>query len=84
MLVYFVYDASSCTIFSKKQSIPGFFKQELGRCIVNLDPQYLSCELRWVSSKLKKLGYKNKCTSTKVCEAVRHSLVTKDTFCIEL
>lgn len=84
MLVYFVYTASSCTIFSKKQSIPSFFKQELGRCIVNLDPQHLSCELRWVSSKLKKLGYKNKHTLAKVCEAIRHSLVTKEPISLEL
>ena len=84
MLVYFVYDASSCTIFSKKQNISGFFKQELGRCIVDLDPQHLSCELRWVSSKLKKLGYKDKHTLTRVCKAVRHSLVTKEPISLEL
>lgn len=85
MLVFFIYDTSSCTIFNREdKNVPNFEKQELGKCIINLDPLHLSRELRLVDRKLKRLGYKEHITRQRVCEQVAHGLRAKEHFCVEL
>jgi hypothetical protein len=85
MLVLFIYNASSCEIFNREdRSIPGYEKQELGRCIIDLDPTHLSRELRWVQRKLKRLGYTDVQTHQKVVEKIAHGLRAKEHFYIEL
>ena len=85
MLVFFVYDASGCTVFNQEnKSVPGFEKQELGRYIVDLDPLHLSRELRWVDHKLKRLGCIKQHIRQRVCEHVAHGLRAKEHFCIEI
>ncbi len=79
MLVFFVYDADSCTIFNQENaSSPGYFRTELGRVIVDLDPLHLSRELRWVKRRLKRLGYHNPKTHKRVCELIAHGLRAKE------
>lgn len=85
MLVFFVYDASGCTVFNQEnKNVPDFEKQELGRYIVNLDPLHLSRELRWVDRKLKRLGCTKVYIRQRVCEEVAHGLRAKEHFCIEI
>lgn len=85
MLVYFIYDASSCTIFNREEeSVPGYEKQELGRYIVDLQPLHLSREIKVISKKLKRLGYTRVHTHQRVCKEVAHGLRAKEHFCIEL
>ena len=85
MIVIFVYDASGCTVFNQENVVkPNFFKQELGRCVVNLDPLHLSRELRWVDNKLKRLGYTKAHIRKRVCGQVAHGLRAKEHFCAEI
>ena len=85
MLVFFIYDASGCTVFNQEnESKPGFFKQELGRCIVDLDPLHLSREMNWVKYKLKRLGYKKLHIHKAVREQLAHGLRAKEHVCIEI
>lgn len=85
MLVFFVYDASGCTVFNREsKSVPGFEKYELGRCIIDLNPLHLSRELRWVNRKLKRLGCIKAHIRQMVCEQVAHGLRAKEHFCIEI
>lgn len=84
MLVTFVYDYSGCTVFNQNVVKPNFFKQELGKCVVDLDPLHLSRELRWVNNKLKKLGCTKAYIRKVVCEEVAHGLRAKEHFCIEI
>ena len=84
MLVFFIYDASGCTVFNQENVVkPNFFKQELGRCVVNLDPLHLSRELRWIDNKLKRLGC-TKPNRNRVCEQLAHGLRAKEHVCIEI
>ena len=84
MLVIFIYNSSGCTVFNQENTIkPSFFKQELGRCIVDLNPLHLSRELRWVAHKLKRLGYATH-TRQRVCEQLAHALRAKEHVCLEL
>lgn len=85
MVVIFVYDASGCTIFNQENVVkPNFFKQELGRCIADLNPLHLSKELRWVDSKLKRLGVTKPHIRKRVCEQLTHGLRAKEHVCIEI
>lgn len=86
MIVIFVYDSQSCTVFNmENEAKPHFFKQELGRCIVDLNPLHLSREIRWVNNKLKRLGYrKSHNLRKKVCEQVAHGLRAKEHICVEI
>lgn len=85
MLVFFIYDASGCTMFNQEnKNVPGYEKQELGRYIVNLDPLHLSRELRLVDYKLKRLGVTKLHIRQRVCEQVAHGLRAKKHFCIEI
>jgi uncharacterized protein YllA (UPF0747 family) len=85
MLVFFVYDASSCTVFNREnENTPNYERQELGRYIVNLDPLHLSRELRWVIRRLKRLGYNKSHTHQMVCAQVAHGLRAKEHFCVEI
>lgn len=86
MLVFFIYDAYSATIFNREdKSIPGYEKHELGRSVVDLNPLHLSRELRYVENKLKRIGYRDKPrTRKRVREAVAKGLRTKDHFCIDI
>lgn len=85
MLVFFIYDASGCTVFNREnESKPGFFKQELGRVIVNLDPLHLSRELRWVDHRLKRLGCTKPHIRKRVCEQLAHGLRAKKHVCVEI
>ena len=84
MVVVFVYDASSCTVFNmENESMPGFFKQELGRCIVDLSPLHLSKDLRWVVAKLKRLGCTDPKQVKQVVETIAHGLRTKEHISLE-
>jgi hypothetical protein len=84
MLVFFIYDASGCTVFNREnESKPGLFKQELGKCIADLNPLHLSRELRWVDHKLKRLGC-TKAIRQMACEQVAHAIKIKEHFCIEI
>jgi hypothetical protein len=85
MLVFFIYDTSSCTIFNREdKNVPSFEKQELGRYVVNLDPLHLSKELRWVDRKLKRLGCTKAYIRQRVCEQVAHGLRAKEHLCVEI
>ena len=85
MLVFFIYDASSCTVFNQEnESASGYEKQELGKYIVDLDPLHLSRELRWVDRKLRTLGVTKSHIRQEVCEEVAHGLRTKEHFCVEV
>lgn len=85
MLVFFIYDASGCTVFNQEnKTVPGYWKQELGRYIVDLDPLHLSRELRWVDRKLKRLGVTKSYIRQRVCKEVAHGLRAKGHFCIEI
>jgi hypothetical protein len=85
MLVFFVYDASGCTVFNREnKTIPGYEKHELGRYIVDLDPLHLSRELRWIDYKLKRLGCTKAYIRQMVCEQVAHGIRTKEHFCVEI
>lgn len=85
MLVFFVYDASGCTIFNQENVVkPNFFKQELGRCVLDLNPIHLGRELRWVDNKLKRLGCTKAHIRKRVCEQLAHGLRAKEHVCIEI
>lgn len=85
MLVFFIYDASGCTVFNQEdKTVPGYEKQELGRYVVDLNPLHLSRELRWVDRKLKRLGCTKPYICQRVCEQVAHGLRAKEHFCVEI
>lgn len=85
MLVFFVYNASGCTVFNQEnKSVPNFEKQELGKYVINLDPLHLSRELRWIDKKLKRLGCIKPHIRQRVCEQVAHGLRAKEHFCVEI
>jgi hypothetical protein len=85
MLVFFIYDASGCTVFNQgNESISNYERQELGRYIVDLSPLHLSRELRWVNHRLKRLGVTKSYIRQRVCEKVAHGLRAKEHFCVEI
>lgn len=85
MVVIFIYDASGCTVFNQENVVkPNFFKQELGRCVVDLDPLHLSRELRWVDYKLRRLGCTKPNIRNRVCEQLAHGLRAKEHVYIEI
>lgn len=85
MLVFFIYDASGCTVFNQEnESVPGYEKQELGKCVVDLNPLHLSRELRWADRKLKRLGCTKAYIRKMVCEQVAHGLRAKEHFCVDI
>ncbi len=85
MLVFFIYDASGCTVFNQEsKAIPGYEKQELGKYVVDLDPLHLGRELRWVDNKLKRLGCTKPHIRKRVCEQLAHGLRAKEHFCVEI
>ena len=85
MLVFFVYDASGCTVFNQEdKTVPGYEKQELGRYVVDLNPLHLSRELRWANRKLKRLGCIKSHIRQRVCEQIAHGLRAKEHFCVEI
>lgn len=82
MLIYFVYDTTSLTIFNDENTtIPNYEKNVLGKTVIDLNPLHMSRELRWVRTKLKRLGYKN---VERVIDKIAHGLRTKNHVVIEL
>ena len=85
MLVFFIYNASSCTVFNQEnKTVSGYEKQELGRYVVDLNPLHLGRELKWVNHRLKKLGVIKAHIRQRVCKGVAHGLRAKEHFCIEI
>ncbi len=84
MVICFLYDASSCTVFNREnESRKDYEKHELGKLVIDLEPLHLGRELRWVNKKIKRLGY-TESQAQKVCEQVAHGLVAKEHFCVEI
>lgn len=76
MIFRILWNTAEVAVFNdENESKPGYQKNSLGVCVIDLDPMHLSRDLRWLAKKLTRLGA---APSKEFLDRVAHCLRAKE------